>query len=33
MDCESEHFSKEELQCSHCGECHMDAEFLEMLER
>ena len=32
MACESEHFSKEELQCSHCGECHMDAEFLEMLE-
>ena len=32
MACESEHFSNDELRCPHCGECHMDSDFLETLE-
>lgn len=29
---QTEHFSHEELRCSHCGENRMDAQFLELLE-
>jgi zinc D-Ala-D-Ala carboxypeptidase len=28
----SEHFSDDELKCKHCGEVHMDEEFMEVLE-
>lgn len=28
----TEHFSDEELCCKHCGECHMDEDFLILLE-
>ena len=30
---ESEHFSHEELKCSHCGSNEMQSEFLKLLER
>lgn len=29
----SEHFSREELQCSETGECNMDPDFLALLEK
>jgi uncharacterized protein YcbK (DUF882 family) len=25
-------FSKEELMCKHCGDCHMDESFMDMLQ-
>jgi zinc D-Ala-D-Ala carboxypeptidase len=29
----SEHFSREELECSETGECNMDPDFLALLEK
>lgn len=26
------HFSKEEMECSHCGKCHMDSGFMRSLD-
>jgi uncharacterized protein YcbK (DUF882 family) len=26
------YFTEEEMCCSHCGECHMDEEFMELLD-
>ena len=28
----TEHFTTDEMKCKHCGECHMDMDFMEVLE-